>query len=249
MTSASAAPVESARVRRASADHRFFVGTAVFSLALAIVGFAPAIVDPSSRRAPLTPLVIVHGAAFTGWLILYLVQTLLASSGNMRIHRRLGVVGVVLAVVMMVGSYQTTIEMLRRGFDLSDDLVKFGPLILSATFQLPVMPIFGGLVAAALLYRRHPAVHKRLMWLTISGPLLGAPLAHAIGHFGLPFVVAPLAAALFALANPIYDRIAHGRIHPVSLWGGLGFFLFGGFQAQVLAPNPKWQAFVMWLAR
>ncbi len=249
MQPASAVPFESVPARRASADHGFYLGTAIFSLVIAVGSFAPGIINPSSRRAPLTTLAIVHGAAFTGWLLLYLVQVLLASSGNIRHHRRLGVVGVGLAAVMVIVGYQTTIEMVRRGFDLSDDLNKLGPVILNAAFQLPNLVFFGGLVAAAVGYRRRPAVHKRLMWLAIPAALLGAPIVHAIGHFGLPLVVAPLFSLASLMANAIFDRVAHGRMHPVSLWGGIGFVVAANLQATVLAPNQTWQAFVLWLAR
>ena len=132
-------------------------------------------------------------STFTGWLVLYLVQTVLASTGNVRLHRRLGGVAIFLAVVMMIVGYRTTIEMVRRGFDLSGDLERLGPVILQTPFQLCGLPLFGGLVLIGILNRRRPDVHKRLMWLTIPGTPIGAPLVHAIGHYGLPFVVAPLA--------------------------------------------------------
>jgi hypothetical protein len=46
---------------------------------------------------------------------------------------------------MMVVGYQTSIEMVRRGFDLSGHLSKFGPALLNTTFQLIGIPLFGGL--------------------------------------------------------------------------------------------------------
>ena len=107
--------------------------------------------------------------------------------------------------------------------------------------------MFGGLVLAAILNRRRPDVHKRLMWLTIP-PLLGAPIVHAIGHFGLPLVVAPLANLTLLAANPLYDRIVIGRVHPVSLWGGVFLVLFANVLAVVVSPNPAWHRFVLWLA-
>ena len=233
--------------RNASADHRFYVGTAIVALAIAAVGFLPGLIDGSSRRGPLTPLAAVHAAVFTGWLVLYLVQTLLASTGNIRVHRRLGVVGVVLAVVMIVLGYQATIEMVRRGFDLSGDLDRRGPVMLQTPFQLVGMLVFGGLVLAAVLNRRRPAVHKRLMWLAMP-PLLMAAVVHAIGHFGLSGIVAPLMNFLLLSANAVHDRIVHGRMHPVSLWGAVFFIVLGNILAAVVAPNPTWHRFVLWLA-
>ena len=247
MQAATAVPIPQVFPRNASADHRFYVGTAIVALAIAAVGFLPGLIDGSSRRGPLTPLAAVHAAAFTGWLLLYLVQTLLASTGNLRVHRRLGVVGVLLAVVMIVLGYQVTIEMIRRGFDVSGDLDRLGPVILQTPFQLVGLPVFGGLVLAAVLNRRRPDVHKRLMWLTIPG-LLMAAVVHAIGHFDLSGVVAPLMNFSLLAANPVHDRLSHGRMHPVSLWGGVFFLVLGNILAVVVAPSPTWHRFVLWLA-
>jgi hypothetical protein len=40
------------------------------ALAIAVAGFAPSIIDQTSRRAPLTPLVVAHGAVFAAWLLI-----------------------------------------------------------------------------------------------------------------------------------------------------------------------------------
>lgn len=247
MQATTAVPVSVAPTRRTPADHRFYVASAIALLAIAIVAFVPGIIDASSRRGPFTLLAAVHGAAFFGWLVLYLVQTVLASTGNLRLHRRLGVVGMFLAIAMIVIGYLTTIDMVRRGFDLSGDLERLGPVILQTSFQLWGLPVFGGLVLAAVLNRRRPAVHKRLMWLATAS-LIGAPVAHAVGHYGLPFLVLPLTNLATLVANPLFDRIAHGRMHPVSLWGGVFFVVFANILAVVVTPSPAWQRFVLWLA-
>jgi hypothetical protein len=233
--------------RRRSADHLFYTGSALVLLALAIVAFVPGLIDGSSRRGPITVLAAVHGAAFFGWLILFLVQTLLAGSGSLHLHRRLGIVGIVLAIVMIVIGYRTTIAMVGRGYDLSGDLERLGPVVLQTSFQLCGLVVFGGLVLAAVLNRRSPDVHKRLMWLATSG-LIGAPVAHAAGHYGLPFVILPLANFATLAANPVFDRIAHGRTHPVSLWGAVCLLIFSNVMAVFVSPSPAWQRFVLWLA-
>ena len=52
---------------RAPADHRFYVSSAIVALVVAMVAFAPGLLDTSSRRGPLTPLAALHAATFTGW--------------------------------------------------------------------------------------------------------------------------------------------------------------------------------------
>jgi hypothetical protein len=229
------------------AEHRFYVGSSIVALTIAALAFLPGLVEPSSRRGPVTFLVAIHGAAFTGWLTLYLVQSVLASTRNIRLHRRVGMGGAVLAFAMVVVGYRTTIDMVRRGFDLSGDLDRLGPVILQTSFQLWGLVVFGGLVLAAVLNRRRPDVHKRLVWLTIP-TLLGAPVVHAIGHFGLPLAMAPLANVTLLAAQPLYERFTVGRVHPVSLWGSVSLLVFNNVLAVIVTPHPAWQRFVFWLA-
>jgi hypothetical protein len=43
-------------------------------IATSIIGFVPGIVDPATRRTPLTLLAEAHGIVFFMWLLLYLAQ-------------------------------------------------------------------------------------------------------------------------------------------------------------------------------
>lgn len=52
----------------------FFVGRALVMIATSIIGFVPGIVDPATRRTPLTLLAEAHGIVFFMWLLLYLAQ-------------------------------------------------------------------------------------------------------------------------------------------------------------------------------
>jgi len=85
------------------------------------------------------------------------------------------------------------------------------------------------------------------MWLATSS-LLGAPIVHAAGHLGLPLFFTPLSLLVVLAANPVYGRIVHGRMHPIALWGGVGFMTLGNFFAVIVAPSSQWQAFVVRLA-
>lgn len=165
------------------AEGRFYVGMAIMVAATALAGFGPAIVEPSSRRAPMTWAMGVHGIVFGAWLVLFLAQALLATKGRMAVHRRLGYVGCGLAVLMLVSGYITTIDMARRGYDLSGDLIgDSGNMLMLMVFQLGDLLCFGSLVALAVLYRRRSDVHKRLMLLATVGGLMPAALSHIIGH-------------------------------------------------------------------
>jgi hypothetical protein len=84
---------------RSRADHIFFTTTAFLMLLIVVVGFAPSYFLKGAVFAHLpSKLVHLHGAVFSSWILLYVVQNCLVSSGNVRLHRKLGVLGGVIAV-------------------------------------------------------------------------------------------------------------------------------------------------------
>ncbi len=109
---------------------------------------------------------------------------------------------------------------------------------------------FGLLIAAGFWYRHQSDIHKRLMLLATVGGLMGAPLAHLIGHSSWlrdirPIILVPLALLLFSSA--VYDRISRGRIHPVSLWGAGIIFVWDLLRNVAIGPSAAWHRFAEWL--
>jgi hypothetical protein len=163
---------------------------------------------------PLTTLVHLHAALFTGWVALFIVQTALVASHRVGLHRRLGVAGAVLAGAMVLAGTSLAVATAVRGgappgVDPRDFLV----------VPLFDMILFGGFVIAALARRRDKEAHKRLMLLAYISIIVAAvarlPGILALGppvFFGLSF--------LFLLAAAVYDRLSRGRVHRVYLWGG-----------------------------
>ncbi len=232
-------------------EGRFYIGMALAVAATAIAGFAPALFDPASRRAPLTWGVGLHGVVFSAWVVLFLTQSLLVFNGRVAVHRVLGSFGAGLAVVMVVSGYFTTVAMARRGYDLSGDLVgESGDPLMTLLFQLGDLVCFGVLVAMGLLYRRLPGAHKRFMLLATVGALTPAALSHIIGHssflrgFHPAIILIPYTAFLFAGA--VHDRLVCGRIHPVSLWGASAVWVWSNLRAAI-GPSDLWRTFATWL--
>ena len=228
----------------------FYRGMGIVAVVLVIAAFAPGIVNSAGRNAPLTPLAWAHGAVFSSWLLLYLVQTTFIATGRAAAHRRVGVVATLLAVAVLGVGYATAIAMGRRGFDLSSALNAAADPLRVLVFPLGDLVSFGLLVSAAFWYRRHPEIHKRLMLLATAGSLMAAPLAHLLAH--LPalreppaIILVPL--AMFYMASTVHDRIVHGRIHPVSLWGGLSLLAWALLRAAVIGPSAPWHRFAGWL--
>src|SRR5215472_17164008 len=96
-------------------DHVFFSATALMMAVTVYVGFAPTYYMAGIFRAPLpSPIIHIHGAAFSGWILLLITQTSLTSAGRVDIHRRLGLVGFCLASVMVILGVLAATDRLAR---------------------------------------------------------------------------------------------------------------------------------------
>src|SRR3978361_75468 len=84
-------------------DRVFFPILCTLILITVFIGFAKTYFLAGMLRAPLpSPLIHIHGAIFTSWIILLIVQTGLVSARRVDLHRKLGLFGFGLACVMVV---------------------------------------------------------------------------------------------------------------------------------------------------
>lgn len=227
----------------------FHTGAAATAIALSVAAFAPSIVDQAGRRGPLTALVTGHAIFMTAWLALFFAQACLVARGRTAVHRRLGLVAIPVAAGVAITGFAATVAMARRGYDLSGDLSRPpASAVDQLVFQFGAIPIFTALVAAALLVRRRPQAHKRLMTIATVQCLMAAPLAHLVGHFGLPAIMLPAWGVVCVLTLMAYDRVTRGRLHPVSLYGGVGLVIVNNLQFAVIGPSRTWQQLIAWLA-
>jgi hypothetical protein len=227
-------------------DRIFFAAMAVIATLVVFAGFAPsfflAAANPESRSLDL--IYHVHGALFTLFMLLFIVQSVLVVRGRVETHRRLGVFTAVLGCVMIPFAFVVTIYAGRHGFG--------GPLGgLPDPKQALAVPffdmfVFGPLFIGALLYRKSPEVHKRLMLLAIVGGLLGAAIGRA------PLFIGQLDRQLYLylaliFAGPVYDLITRRRIHPAYLIGLVPcLLLLTSMRLRIGASGP-WHQFATWL--
>jgi magnesium-transporting ATPase (P-type) len=61
-------------------------------------------------------LVHLHGAVFTNWIVLLAAQVVLVSTGRVRWHMRLRVLGMFFAPLMVVVGFSTLVAAVRRQF-------------------------------------------------------------------------------------------------------------------------------------
>lgn len=167
--------------------------------------------------APL--ILLVHIAAFTGWMVLLSVQVLLIEGRRPGLHRRLGVIGLVLLPVMIVSAIGAEIYSQRFYSPRFPANLNF--------FIAPLMQMlaFGLLAAGAFLRRGNAAAHKRLIVLATSIILVaaynrwwGEPLYEMFGDGFWGMIVHNFAGPnLLILLAMLYDLVTRRRIHPVYL--------------------------------
>jgi hypothetical protein len=161
-----------------------------------------------------------------------------------RLHRRLGVVGGVLAALLVAVGIGTAIARARQGAAPPGG----PPPLVFLAVPLGDMIMFSGLVGSALYYRRQATVHKRLMLLgTVA--LLAAPVARLPFEFLRSGIVAVFALAdIFIVGLVVYDLALYRRIHLATAWGGLALVASQPLRL-MLAGTPAWLAFAGWLTR
>jgi FtsH-binding integral membrane protein len=223
-------------------DRYFFSGMAVLILGTVFLGFAKTYFLAGVFKAPLPSWVIhVHGAAFTSWVLLLIVQTSLISAGRVDVHRRLGMVGVGLACVMVVlGALAGTDLLLRDGSGLGVNAKAF------YAGTLGDMVIFGVVTLFAFRQRFNPAAHKRLILIATIG-LIGAAINRWPFAFieRMPFMI-DVFAYTFLLVLVAYDLWSLRRVHRATLWGGL--FLVAMQQLELpIGRTAVWQNFATWV--
>lgn len=74
----------------------FFVLLALFGIFIASIVFVPVFLKFAAGTFPIAWGLNVHGALMAAWLALFLAQALLASTGRLALHRKLGAFGIVL---------------------------------------------------------------------------------------------------------------------------------------------------------
>jgi hypothetical protein len=223
-------------------DRLFYGGMAIAMSGAVVGGFASSFYlrgVVAGPTPPLTGLLWVHGLAFTAWMLLFFTQTVLIASRRVNVHRKLGAVGVTLAAVMIALALSQAVISLRL------DHTPVAGISPQAFFVLPFfdMVVFATLVVAAVLNRRRPETHKRLM-LMATIALLDAPIARMVPALGPPgfFGIQDL----YVIAGPIYDLISRRKINSAYIWGGLLVIASQPIRL-LISTTPVWLAFAGWL--
>ncbi len=231
-------------------DRNFFLALVLLIWLGVLVGFGWDLILHIRGNKPAYPLIVhVHAVVFVSWLLLLTTQVLLVRLRRVDLHRRVGRIGIWLAVLMPalgLGAAWVS-EHAKHGTPDSD------PAFLAV--QLTLMVCFPVLVAGAYWMRNQSPAHKRLMllatiYLSIAGYARWWFFALGDDVFGPGFasffITEYLGGDVLILALGAYDLLTRGRLHPAYLVGSLGI-LASELLAAWLYFNPAWAKVASWL--
>ena len=236
-------PTVSARPRlHLRHDNLFFAVMAAVALIATLVGFARTYFLAGLFRAPLPNLLVhIHGAAFTLWVILFITQISLVAARRVDLHRRLGLLGFVLATLMIVLGAVTASDHLARnvaqpGTDTGEEVRAF--------YAVPLgdMLMFSTFVYLGYRNRFLSAVHKRLMWFaTLSLLDAGFDRWPVFDPYSLPVVNLICFTPLLLLMIG-YDWWSKGKVQRVTIWSTI-FMVVVQQIRHPLGHTAVWQSF------
>jgi hypothetical protein len=181
-------------------DRVFYSGMAILLCICVYIGFSPSYFRAGMMRAPLpSPILHIHGAVCTLWMLLFAVQAAFISARRVKWHRSLGTIAFCLPPIMIVLGVIAAIDALHRG-------VKIGPLDPAAFGRFPWARIglppaagavtgLGILILILIVYELISSrrVHRSTIW---AAPVVLASVALAV-----PIGMTPVWRAFAALLN------------------------------------------------
>ncbi|HMP46625.1 MAG TPA: hypothetical protein PKD99_16110 [Sphingopyxis sp.] len=225
-------------------DRAFFTAFAATCWAGVLFGFFPSssarIMGQADYVAPL--ILHIHAASYVGWLGLLTVQIGLIRTRRTNMHRKFGLIGLLLIPVMAYSGIAAELYSQRFYIGQGDGGLAFFilPLFYTVAFVL--------FAAAAVSFaHRDPATHKRLILLAttvIVGPAYarwwGEALRSAFGDDYWGMILNSFAGTNLILAAAIaYDIMTRGRPHR-AYWIGVPLILLGELGCSWLYNSGWW---------
>jgi uncharacterized membrane protein YozB (DUF420 family) len=194
----------------------FFVAMASLFPIMAVIGFTPDYQAISAQGLEVYWFLHVHGAIMVSWLLVFLAQAILAAKGNLKFHRKLGPISVVLGALVFLSIGIAIVHAKIAYSPPVGDLDAWG--ILSQ--QLYGFILFGLLFTWGILARKNAAVHKRLLLLATL-VLIQAAVDRIRFLPGINEALYVRFIYLDALLIPlfIYDLLTIRHIHKITMIG------------------------------
>ena len=159
-------------------------------------------------------LVIVHGAAMTAWMVMFMVQALLIPARKRRLHMRLGWAAVVVAVVVSVSGFMVAVQSVRPAPEIPFWGMAYRQFLLVMLTEVALFTLY---VLAGVVSRKRPPIHRAMMLLASLSILAGATVRMPIlfpvfgevgwvGIFGPIFILGAVFLLIRSFLSRAFDR-------------------------------------------
>jgi hypothetical protein len=217
-------------------DRYFYFFMSLLIAVTVVYGFSHTIDQNPIHATPIRPWILyLHATLFSGWVVFFILQSALIRTHNVRVHRKLGWVGVAMGVAIPVLGIFTAITMARF------KILHFHSHLAAPFLAVQFCDItsFAIPFALAIYWRKRPEFHRRLVLIASC-----ALTAAAFGRF--PLYVIPthwfyVGVDLLIFLGVVRDLIVNRRIHPIYLYALPSLIVAQTLAIHlVLAAPPQW---------
>ncbi len=197
-------------------DRWIYVFTAASFIAIVLAGFVPSSIEKAAAvreglRPPFPLVLHVHAALMGSFLLLLLAQTTLVATGREALHRRLGLVSMLLVPAMVVAGCLLAASNYHSVWAAAQVRPEMRPVVGVVEnillLQLRIGILFPLLIWIGLSARRHePGLHKRMM-------ILATAVALPAGIDRIPWLPSTMPAS--PLGPDLWTLVA---VSPLLLW-------------------------------
>ncbi len=184
-------------------------------------------------KQPKPVLLWFHGAIFSAWVLLFIVQSALVRVRKVSLHRALGWFGAALAATMVISGILVTPVMMR--FDIRVlHRMTVGSFL---SILWCDMIIFGACMALAIYFRKRPQDHRRLVFMA-SCQLMQAAFVR-LPYLGIHDLFYPALDALI-VAGISRDLVVDGRVNRVYVYGFPAMIVLQAWATYLERVDPGW---------
>ncbi len=226
-------PVSRTIGRGGLVDRYFYFFFSLVVAGIVVTGFSRSVDQNLFHAAPPRPVLLwIHGAAFSGWVVFFILQSALVRVRKVSVHRTLGWFGAVLGAMMVTLGAVVAVVMGR--FD-AVQLHQPDPAFLSVPFF--DITSFGTLLGLAIIWRTKPELHRRFLVLATCC-LLDAPFGRFDYLFNHAlFYVCVDSVMLLGVAR---DLLVDRRVQKVYLYGIAALVIGQSLTIYLWRGSPGW---------
>jgi hypothetical protein len=218
-------------------DQYFYFFMSLLVAAVVVAGFGRSIDEGLLHPIHKPPGIIwVHATVFSAWILIFVLQSALVRVHKVKLHRLLGWYFAGVGALIPVLGIVTTRVMYR--FDLADWHVDPHELTGSLITPLFDMLVFTVPFGLAILWRKRPEYHRRLILIAVC--TLTSAAFGRLPHSHNPYLRFYLGVDFLILLGVLRDLLINRRIHPVYKWFVPPLVLLQLGAAFILINRPEW---------